>query len=95
MSNAKFHTCKFLLGFTKPLLTALQWSDMDVVNGYTSVTTLKNELKEIWTKKENKFARSFRDANTMAAEMGKKIKVPRVVGRQLLHSNVESVRRTL
>ena len=51
MTDAKFfvsfHTCKFLLGFTKPLSTALQWSDMDVINGYTSVTALTNELVEI------------------------------------------------
>ena len=51
MTEAKFfisfHTWKFLLGFTKPLSTALQGSDMDVVNGYASVTTLTNELKEI------------------------------------------------
>ena len=38
-----FHTCKFLLSFTKPLSTALQGSDMDVVSGYPSATTLTNE----------------------------------------------------
>ena len=69
-----FHTSKSLLGFTKPLSTALQGSDMDVV------TTLTNELMEIRSNEENKFARIFRDANAMAAEMGKEIKVPRVVG---------------
>ena len=69
-----FHTSKFLLGFTKPLSTALQGSDMDVV------TTLTNELTEIRSNEENKFARVSRDANAMAAEMGKEIKVPRVVG---------------
>ena len=63
---------------------------MDVVNGYVSATTLTNEVKEIRSNKENEFARIFRDANTMAAEMGKEIKVSRVVGRQLLRSNVES-----
>ena len=37
------------------------------------------------------FARTFRDANVMvAAEMGKEIKISRVVGRQLLRLNVES-----
>ena len=45
-----------------------------------------NELKEIRSKKENEFARIFRDA----AEMGKEIKDSRVVGQQLLRSNVES-----
>ena len=69
-----FHTSKSLLGFTKPLSTALQGSDMDVV------TTLTNELMEIRSNEENKFARIFRDANAMAAEMGKEIKVPRAVG---------------
>ena len=48
MTDAKFsiyfHTYKFLLSFTKPLSTALHGSDMDVVNGYASVTTLTNEL---------------------------------------------------
>ena len=77
MTDAKFfisfHTCKFFLGFTKPLSTELQESDMDVVNGYASVTTLANELKEIWSDKENEFARIFRDANARAAEMGKEI----------------------
>ena len=63
---------------------------MDVVNGCASATTLTNEVKEIRSNKENEFARIFRDANAMAAEMGKEIKVPRVVGRQLLRSNVES-----
>ena len=63
---------------------------MDVVNGYASATTLTNEVKEIRSNKENEFARIFRDANAMAAEMGKEIKVSRVVGRQLLRSNVES-----
>ena len=51
MTDAKFfvsfHTCKLLLGFTKPLSTVLQGSDMDVINGYTSVTALTNELMEI------------------------------------------------
>ena len=51
---------------------------MDVLNGYTSATTLTNELKEIQCNKENKFARIFRDVNAMAAEMGKEIKVPRI-----------------
>ena len=69
-----FHTSKSLLGFTKPLSTALQGSDMDVV------TTLTNELMEIRSNEKNKFARIFRDANAMAAEMGKEIKVPRAVG---------------
>ena len=68
------------LGFTKPLSTALEGSDMDVLNGYTSATTLTNELKEIQCNKENKFARIFRDVNAMAAEMGKEIKVPRIWG---------------
>ena len=36
------------------------------------------------------FARTFRDANVMAAEIGKEIKISRVVGRQLLRLNVES-----
>ena len=63
---------------------------MEVVNGYASVTTLTNELKEIQSNEENEFARIFRVANAMAVEMGKEIKVPRVVGRQLLPSNVES-----
>ena len=63
---------------------------MDVVNGYASATTLTNEVKEIRSNKENEFARIFRDANAMAAEMGKEIKVSRVVGRQSLRSNVES-----
>ena len=63
---------------------------MEVVNGYASVTTLTNELKEIQSNKENEFERIFRVANAMAVEMGKEIKVPRVVGRQLLPSNVES-----
>ena len=47
-----FHSCKFLLGFTKPLSTALQGSDMDVVNGYASVTTLTNDLTEIQSNEE-------------------------------------------
>ena len=92
MTDAKFfisfHTFKFHLGFTKPLSTALQGSDMDVVNGYASVTTLTNELQEIRSNEEKEFAGIFRDANATAAEMGKEIKVPRVVGRQLLRSNV-------
>ena len=85
-----FHMCKFLLGFIKPLSTALQGSDMDVVNGCASVTTLMNDLTEMWSNKENEFARVFRDANAMAVEMGKEIKLPCAVGRQLLRSNVES-----
>ena len=48
LTNAKFfisfHTCKFFLGFTKPLSTPLQGSDVHIVNGYASVTTLTNEL---------------------------------------------------
>ena len=63
---------------------------MEVVNRYASVTTLTNGLKEIQSNKENKFARIFRDTNAIAVEMGKEIKIPRVVGRQLLPSNVES-----
>ena len=59
---------------------------MDIVNGYVSVTTLTNELTEMQSNEENKFGRIFRDANAMAAEMKKEIKVPRVVGRQLLRS---------
>ena len=90
MTDAKFfvsfHTCKFLLGFTKPLSTALQGFDMDIVNGYVSVTTLTNELTEMQSNVENKFARIFRDANAIAAEMKKEIKVSWVVGRQLLRS---------
>ena len=77
MTDAKFfisfHTCKFFSSFTKPLSTALQGSDMDVVNGYASVTTLTNELKEIRSNEENEFAKIFRDANAMAAEMRKEI----------------------
>ena len=61
---------------------------MDVVSGYPSVTTLTNELMEIRFNEENEFARIFRDAKTMATEIGKEIKVPLVVGRQLLRSNV-------
>ena len=47
-----FHSCKFLLGFTKPLSKALQGSDLDVVNGSASVTTLPNDLTEIRSNKE-------------------------------------------
>ena len=94
MINVKFfvsfHVCKFLLRFTKPLSTVLQGSDMDAVYGCASVTTLTNELTEIQSYKENKFARIFRVANAMAAEVGMEIKAPRVVDRQLLCSNVES-----
>ena len=61
MTDAKFsiyfHTYKFLLSFTKPLSTALHGSDMEVVNGYASVTTLTNELMEIQPDKENEFAK--------------------------------------
>ena len=75
MTNAKFfvsfHTCKFLLGFIKPLSTALQGSDMDVINGYASVTALTNELMEIRSNKENEFVRIFRDANAIDTEEGK------------------------
>ena len=32
-----FHTCKFMLGFIKPLLTALRRSNMDVICVFTSI----------------------------------------------------------
>ena len=60
---------------------------MDVINSYASVTALTNEMMEIRINEENEFARIFRDANAMAAEVRKEIKVHPVVGRQLLHSN--------
>ena len=70
-----FHTCKFLLGFSKSLSTAVQGSDMDVVSSYTSITTLTKELNEILSSKENEVGRNFRDANAVAAKMGKETKV--------------------
>ena len=45
---------------------------------------------EIRSNEENEFAWIFRDVNAMAVEVGKKIKAPRVFGRQLLRSNIES-----
>ena len=60
---------------------------MDVINGYASVTALTNEFMEIRFNEENEFARIFRDANAMAGEVRKEIKVHPVVGRQLLLSN--------
>ena len=94
MTDAKFfvsfHPHKFLLGFTKLLSTAVQGSGKDVVNGYASSTTLTNELTEIRSNEENEFARIVRDANALDLEVGKEIKVPRVVDRQVLRSNVAS-----
>ena len=51
---------------------------------------MTNELTEIRSNEENEFARIVRDANVLDPEVGKEIKVPRVVDRQVLRSNVAS-----
>jgi len=83
-----FQTAAYTFGFTKTLSQSLQGSTMDVIEGYTHVKTVTEQLQKVRDNAEEEFSTVYSKSEAMAKTAGVTLSKPRLCGRQTERANV-------
>lgn len=87
---AAFNTANYVFGYTVGLSRALQGSTVDILNAYSHIKVVRDQMKDL-----RRMAKTFADfvyqkMKIMAKKGNVKISKPRTCGRQTLRSNTAS-----